>query len=62
MALEQRFLVYVDNFDRLNGVPVRYDSKLADNQELYIPYNSYKLNDVDVKYGDIVKAGTSSKI
>jgi hypothetical protein len=46
-----------DNFDMFNGAPDRYDWKLAGKQELYIPYNSYKLNDGDVKYDEIVKAG-----
>ena len=46
-----------DNFDMFNGAPDRYDWKLVGKQEMYIPYNSYKLNDGDVKYDDIVKAG-----
>jgi hypothetical protein len=46
-----------DNFDMFNGAPDRYDWELKGKQELYIPYNSYKLNDGDVKYSEIVKAG-----
>ena len=46
-----------DNFDMFNGAPDRYDWELKGKQELYIPYNSYRLNDADVKYDDIVKAG-----
>jgi hypothetical protein len=46
-----------DNFDMFNGAPDRYDWKLVGKKEIYIPYNSYKLNDGDVKYDDIVKAG-----
>ncbi|MBM7060140.1 DUF1329 domain-containing protein [Pseudomonas sp. UL073] len=46
-----------DNFDMYNGAPDRYDWKLVGKQELYIPYNSYKLDDPKLKYSDIIKAG-----
>lgn len=46
-----------DNFDMYNGAPDRYDWKLIGKQELYIPYNSYKLDDSNLKYADIVKSG-----
>ncbi|MDT4797342.1 hypothetical protein FQZ97_299440 [compost metagenome] len=46
-----------DNFDMYNGAPDRYDWKLVGKQELYIPYNSYKLDDPKLKYADIIKAG-----
>ena len=46
-----------DNFDMFNGAPDRYDWELIGKQELYIPYNSYKLNSGDLKYDEIVKAG-----
>jgi len=46
-----------DNFDMYNGAPDRYDWKLEGKQEIYVPYNSYKLKSGDVKYTDIVKAG-----
>lgn len=46
-----------DNLDMFNGAPDRYDWKLIGKKEMYIPYNSYKLNDGDVKYDDIIKAG-----
>lgn len=46
-----------DNLDMYNGAPDRYDWKLIGKQEVYIPYNSYKLKDPAVKYDDIVKAG-----
>jgi hypothetical protein len=46
-----------DNFDMFNGAPDRYDWELMGKQEMYIPYNSYKLNAGDVKYDEIVKAG-----
>ena len=46
-----------DNFDLYNGAPDRYDWKLVGKQEMYIPYNAYKLESGDLKYDDIVKAG-----
>jgi hypothetical protein len=46
-----------DNFDMFNGAPDRYDWELIGKQEMYIPYNSYKLNSGDIKYDEIVKAG-----
>ncbi|MCT7358193.1 MAG: outer membrane lipoprotein-sorting protein [Thalassobium sp.] len=46
-----------DNFDMFNGAPDRYDWKLEGKQEVYIPYNSYKLKSADLKYTDIVKPG-----
>ncbi|MAS24875.1 MAG: outer membrane lipoprotein-sorting protein [Oceanospirillaceae bacterium] len=46
-----------DNFDMYNGAPDRYDWKLEGKQEIYIPYNSYKLKDKKLKYADIVKPG-----
>ncbi|ASP38577.1 outer membrane lipoprotein-sorting protein [Bacterioplanes sanyensis] len=46
-----------DNFDMFNGAPDRYDWKLIGKQEMYIPYNSYKLKSGDLSYDDIVKAG-----
>jgi len=46
-----------DNFDMYNGAPDRYDWKLIGKQELYIPYNAYKIDSRDIKYKDIVKPG-----
>lgn len=46
-----------DQFDAWNGAPDRYNWKLEGKQELYIPYNSYALDDRSLKYKDIVKAG-----
>ncbi|PZP23699.1 DUF1329 domain-containing protein [Pseudomonas kuykendallii] len=46
-----------DNLDMFNGAPDRYDWKLVGKQELYIPYNSYKLDSPELKYADIIKAG-----
>lgn len=46
-----------DNFDLYNGAPDRYEWKLVGKREMYIPYNSYKLDDPKLKYSNIVKAG-----
>jgi len=46
-----------DNFDMYNGAPDRYNWKLIGKKELYIPYNSYKLLDMNAKYSDIIDAG-----
>ncbi|MEE9102368.1 MULTISPECIES: DUF1329 domain-containing protein [Pseudomonas] len=46
-----------DNLDMYNGAPDRYDWKLVGKQELYIPYNNYKLDDPKLKYADIIKPG-----
>lgn len=46
-----------DQFDMFNGAPDRYDWKLVGKQEMYIPYNSYKLDEKGVPYDDIIKAG-----
>jgi hypothetical protein len=47
----------VDNYDMFNGAPDRYDWQLVGKQELYIPYNSYKLDSPTLKYAEITKAG-----
>ncbi len=46
-----------DDFDMFNGSPNRYDWSLKGKQELYIPYNSYKLHSDKLEYDDIIKAG-----
>jgi len=48
-------LITSDNFDMYNGAPDRYDWKLEGKKELYVPYNSYKLDDKSLKYDDIIK-------
>ena len=48
-----------DQFDAWNGAPDRYDWKLVGKQEIYIPYNDYKLVDKSLKYAkDIVRKNT----
>ena len=46
-----------DNFDMFSGAPDRYDWKLVGKKEMYIPYNSYKLDSPSLKYSDVIKAG-----
>nr|WP_320136015.1 DUF1329 domain-containing protein [uncultured Amphritea sp.] len=46
-----------DNLDLFNGAPDLYDWKLAGKEEIYIPYNSYKLADRGLKYTDILQKG-----
>jgi hypothetical protein len=44
-----------DQLDMFNGALDRYDWKLIGKQELYVPYNNYRLHSPDVKVSDIVK-------
>lgn len=46
-----------DQLDMYNGAPDRYDWKLVGKKEIYIPYNSYRLDSPNLKYADILKAG-----
>lgn len=46
-----------DNFMMYNGAPDRYDWKLVGKQEMYVPYNAYRLDDPKLKYADIIKPG-----
>ncbi|HUL97015.1 MAG TPA: DUF1329 domain-containing protein [Usitatibacter sp.] len=46
-----------DDFGMYNGATDRYDWKLVGKKEMYVPYNSYKLSDPNVKYSEILKPG-----
>ena len=46
-----------DNLDMYNGAPDRYDWKLEGKKEMYIASDAYKLDDPNLKYTDIIKAG-----
>jgi len=46
-----------DDYDMYNGAPNRYHWKLISKQELYIPYNAYKLLDTNLSYDDIIDKG-----
>jgi len=43
-----------DQFDMYNGAPDRYDWELVGKKEIYVPYNSYKLQDPSVKNKEIL--------
>jgi hypothetical protein len=43
-----------DQFDMFNGAVDRYDWKLVGKKEIYVPYNSYRLQDPSVKFSDIL--------
>ena len=46
-----------DQVDMYNGAPNKYNWKLVGKQEMYIPYNAYKLASPDAKYKDIIQPG-----
>ncbi|THF62912.1 DUF1329 domain-containing protein [Pseudothauera nasutitermitis] len=46
-----------DDFIMFNGAIDRYDWKLVGKQEIYVPYNSYKLVGNQVKMADVLMAG-----
>ncbi len=43
-----------DNVDMFSGATDRYDWQLVGKQEMYVPYNSYKLHSDSLKYKDIL--------
>ncbi len=46
-----------DDFGMYNGATDRYNWKLQGKKEVFIPYNSYRLDDPKYKYSDILKPG-----
>jgi hypothetical protein len=44
-----------DQLDMFNGSPDRYDWKLVGRQEMYVPYNSYRLHSGQVTYDQIIR-------
>ena len=46
-----------DDFFMFNGATDRYDWKLIGKQELYVPYNSYKLVGNEIKHADVLRPG-----
>ncbi|MRV71960.1 DUF1329 domain-containing protein [Duganella sp. FT92W] len=49
-------LLVVDQYMQFNGPLDRYDWKLAGKKEMYVPYNTYRLNSPANKVDDVVKA------
>ncbi len=45
----------IDEFDMFNGSPSQFDWQLKGKQELYIPYNAYRIHDRDVGPADIIQ-------
>ncbi len=43
-----------DQFDMFNGATDRYNWELVGKQEMYVPYNSYKLHSDQLKFSDIL--------
>ena len=43
-----------DQLDMFNGAPDKYDWKLVGKKEIYVPYNSYRLQDSTVKFKAIL--------
>ncbi len=46
-----------DDFGMFNGATDRYNWKLVGKRELYVPYNSYKINSNAYKISDVVRPG-----
>jgi hypothetical protein len=46
-----------DDFQMYNGATDRYNWKLVGKQEMFIPYNSYKLSGNEVKVADVLRPG-----
>lgn len=44
-----------DQLDMFNGSPERYNWELVGKQEMYVPYNSYKLHSDDVSYDELLQ-------
>lgn len=50
-------LATVDQYDMFNGALDRYDWQLLGKQEIYVPYNSYKLAQPGIAYGEMLNTG-----
>jgi len=46
-----------DNYDLYNGSPDRYEWTLKGKREMYIGYNSYKLDEKGLPYDEMIKPG-----
>ena len=47
-------LRFSDQYDAYNGAPDRFDWKLIGKKEMYVPYNTYKIGQKNVKYDQII--------
>ncbi|MBL0059279.1 MAG: DUF1329 domain-containing protein [Elusimicrobia bacterium] len=57
LALTAEGLRTYDDYNMYNGSPDRYQWTLIGKKEMFVPYNSYRLNDPALRYKDILKAG-----
>lgn len=49
--------ITVDEVRIFNGSPQRYEWKIVGQQEMYIPYNAYRLHSDSIKYSDLLTPG-----
>jgi hypothetical protein len=47
----------VDDESLFNGTPQHFDWKLLGKKALYMPYNSFRINDPQIKYSELVRPG-----
>jgi hypothetical protein len=47
----------IDETDMFNGSPDRYNWKLVGKEEIYIPYNNYRVGAPEVKYESLLQPG-----
>ena len=46
----------VDDTDMISGSPDRFDWEIVGKKEIFVPYNNERLDDKDLKYGEILHA------
>ena len=56
VGMFSEFIRYWDMMDMFNGGFFRYGFKLLGKREIYVPYNSYRLNDGRYKNADLLQA------
>jgi hypothetical protein len=49
-----------DQYFGFNGALDRYDWKLLGRREMLVPYNTYRIGDKGLKYGEIVRKGSAN--
>jgi len=49
--------ITVDEVRIFNGSPQRYDWNIVGKQEMYIPYNTYRVHSPDISYEDLLTPG-----
>jgi hypothetical protein len=47
----------IDETDMYNGSPDRYNWKIVGKEEIYIPYNNYRVSSPEVKYEELLQPG-----